>query len=625
MAIQSAVRHCLRRRWACRAAVAIAVSAVTVLATWPAVAFASPQRPGSKWDPSEVVAFSDTNFGPDSTGFAPYDLQQIALAYCTGTGDRTKVPSLGSALQIADKLVAADTRGKGIAEFAKSKYAHSESQAVGVAAGELAAGKPVVALTALLRAHQLAPHDPVPLIDAAPLLTQAGKAQAALKLLAAAQHMKMPALTPFGVSFTALLENNEGQALLGTHQFSAAVSMLNKAVKASSVLRESRQLLAAAYMCAKNKGQAGKFLIAGTFRENPDAVGGIVDKRDLNPAEVLNTAHGEKLELPVYSYPATIQLGASELQLWSALQTDVLDNEVAPLNRKLAADNAALAKAEAHWNPLTKARTSQILADVTDAPDLVPELVTLGHKALQTELDITNLSLKGIGEAGCLNHTLHGQWLSDVQAFDTQERDAAEADYKMETAFASNLRNPLSHRIGGEIAQLQSMFNDDLIIAQGQSLVSYDAICNQGTPANPPDSVSSGEPSTPASLACPTSIPHLSIKVLVASFSINCEAVSVEVSPTAEIFFVSGEHNFKNGQNTVFVGVKGELGIASGHIGAFATFDSNGNAVDGGGRATGDLDLGGVGPVSFGVDAVSAQIGIAGGLSISLPGDPTPE
>jgi hypothetical protein len=602
----------------------VAAGAVAAAVCLPAVALASPQAPGSKWDPSEIVAFSDTNFGPAAPDY-PYDLNLLSSAYCTGTGDRTKVPSLTAAVQIADKLVNADTGGKGIAEFARTKYGHSEVSAIGTAVGEIASGRPAVALDALLRAHQLAPHDPVPLIDAAPLLTQAGKAQAALQFLAAAARLKMPTITPFGVSFTALLENNEGQALLGTHQFGAAVTMLNKAVRASSVLREARQLLGPAYLCAKNKPAALRFLVAGTFRQSPGAAFAIVDKRDPNPADVLDTAHGKQLQLPVYSYPATMQLGATEGDLWGNLQTDVLIDQVGPMNKKVAADNAALIKAEAHMNPLTKARTNQILADIGDAPALVPELVTLENKAGTTQLEIRNLQLKGEGEAGCLNSGLHAQWLSDVQAYDTQERDAAKADYKMETAFASNLRNPLAHRLGVELAELQSMFSDSLLISAGQGLVGYDGICYKGTPGTPPDSVSSGNPSTPASDPCPTSIPHFSLKLgTFASLSINCESVSYEVAPEGELFFISSEHNFKNGHDTVFVGVKGDIGIASAHVGAYATFDQGGHAIDVGGRGATDVTLGGADPVSFGVDGPSAQVGVAGGLSVTIPGDSSP-
>jgi hypothetical protein len=617
---QSTVHLSRHRRWACRAVIAVALGAVAAAVSWPAGASASARGPGTPWDPTGVVAFSDTNFGPDSTEYAPFDLQQLAAAYCKGTGDQSRVPSLSAALKIADKLVAADTRGKGLVEFAKTRYGHSESKSIGIAAGEFASGRPVIALTALLRAHHLAPHDAVPLIDAAPLLTQAGKARAALKMLAAAKNLKMPKATPFGVSFTALLENNQGQALLGTHQFSAAVTVLTKAVRASSVLRESRQLLAAAYLCTKNKGKAGKFLLAGTFRETLDLVLG----RDTNPAEVLDTRHGKQLELPVYSYPATMQLGASELQLWGNLEGGI-DSDTAAMSQQLASDNAALVKAEAKWNPLTKARTSQILQDVNDAPDLVPELATLERNAEQVQQDIANLEAKGTGEAGCLDPTLHAQWLSDVQAYDTEERDAAEAEYNMETAFASNLRNLLAHRVGNDMAKFQSMFNDFLLADAGKALASYDAICYRGDPGSPPDSVSSGKPSTPPSDPCPTSIPHVNFKFGIASLSINCESVSAELSPEGELFFVSGEHNFKKGQNTLFFGAKLDLLIVSAHAGAAITVDAKGQPVDVAVRGTTSVELGGENPVGIGVDGPSGQIGVAGGLSITLPTDPSPE
>jgi hypothetical protein len=92
-----------------------------------------------------------------------------------------------------------------------------------------------------------------------------------------------------------------------------------------------------------------------------------------------------------------------------------------------------------------------------------------------------------------------------------------------------------------------------------------------------------------------------------------------------EIFFVSGEHNFKTGNNTVFTGAKLDVGIASVHGGAFVTFDARGNPVDGGLRDDTSLGLGGDGPVSVSVDGPSGQIGVAGGLSVSFPGDPSPE
>lgn len=596
----------------------------------PATAWAAPQVQDAAWDPSRIVAFSDTNFGPDASEYAPLDLRTLASAYCRGTADRTKVRSLGAALNVADRLVAADSHGKGLRAFARSKYGHNAGKAVFAAAGELGRGKPAGALAGFLRAHQLAPRDPVPLIDAAPLLTQAGKGQAALRLLAAASHLPEPKRTPFGVSFAAIAENNTGQALLATHQFARAVTVLNRAVRASSVLRESRELLAAAYMCQHNTSAAGRFLLAGTFRQNPDANNQLVDKRDLNPADVLNTAHGRDLELPTYSYPATAELGSAEAVagLWGQLESDVLTNEVTPLDAQLTKDQAAYAKASTHWNALTKARTNQILYDTNDAADLVPKVAKLAKKALQAELDIRELELRGIGEAGCLDPTLHGQWLSDVQAYDTEERDEAKAEYNVETAFASNLRNPISHRIADGIAERNALFNELLLIGAGQGLVSYDQICYGGPEGTAPPGVSSGETSTPATDLCPTSIPHFNIKLYVATISVSCEAVSLEVAPERVLGpFINVEHNFKKGQNTIYIGAKGDIGIASAHVGAYVTFDNRGNAVDVGGRATADEGLGGSEPVGYGagVDVVSAQVGFAGGPKVSLPTDPSPE
>lgn len=55
-----------------------------------------------------------------------------------------------------------------------------------------------------------------------------------------------------------------------------------------------------------------------------------------------------------------------------------------------------------------------------------------------------------------------------------------------------------------------------------------------------------------------------------------------------------------------------------------ATFDQAGHPIDVGGRGTTDVTLGGADPVSFGVDGPSAQVGVAGGLSVTVPIDSSP-
>ena len=173
-------------------------------------------------------------------------------------------------------------------------------------------------------------------------------------------------------------------------------------------------------MCEGKTGEAKHYLLLGANRQTLTP-GQIVDGRDPNPADVLNSSDGQTLELPVYHYPATMAEGAG--LDWGPAKQAPLDKQNS-LHTELAADRAQLTSEEKHWTALTQARTEQVLTDINDASDLVPTVVALDNKAIQTQLAIDQLQLKGVGELGCLNPNLHGQWLSEVQAYDTQERDA---------------------------------------------------------------------------------------------------------------------------------------------------------------------------------------------------------
>ena len=106
-------------------------------------------------------------------------------------------------------------------------------------------------------------------------------------------------------------------------------------------------------------------------------------------------------------------------------------------------------------------------------------------------------------------------------------------------------------------------------------------------------------------------------------FSVNCESVSAEVS-TEEGYFVSGEHNFRTGSNTIFAGGKLEIpGVASLHGGIYMTCSQSGQFEDARLKGTTDIGLGEV--ASVGLDGPSAVLGIAGGPSVELPLDPQPE
>ena len=141
-----------------------------------------------------ILAFSDTSPLPLP---APLNTELASLRslYCAGTGKPSSV-TLAAGLQAATVLVQANSDNKGMAAISASPAGHGEAIAIAAAAGALGAGRPAGALAALLRAHQLAPRDPMPLIDAAPLLTMAGEGNQALALLEAARKLKGPPPTP---------------------------------------------------------------------------------------------------------------------------------------------------------------------------------------------------------------------------------------------------------------------------------------------------------------------------------------------------------------------------------------------------------------------------------------------
>jgi hypothetical protein len=185
------------------------------------------------------------------------------------------------------------------------------------AAGALGLGKPAAALAALLRAHRLAPKDAAPLIDAAPLLSQAGRGRAALSLLDAAAKLKAPKTQPFGITWNAVSKANRGQALIAAHRYAAAEKTLNAVLKAAPLLREAEQNLAVAEECQGKTDKAKQALFLAVRRQT-FAKGDYVGVSNVDPfgqldaAEVLDTSRGQTLTLPTIKYPLTMDEGVDE-------------------------------------------------------------------------------------------------------------------------------------------------------------------------------------------------------------------------------------------------------------------------------------------------------------------------
>jgi hypothetical protein len=491
------------------------------------------------------------------------------------------------------------------------------------AAGALGRGRPAAALSAFLRAHDLAPRDAAPLIDAAPLLSQAGRGRAALALLDAAAHLKAPKTQPFGISWKAVRTANRGQALIVTHQFGAAARTLKSALRAAPLLREAEQNMAVAEECAGKKDAQQYFL--GAVRRQTFARGDYVERGpdnpfgQLNEAEVLDTSHGQTLTLPTFKYPRTMDEGWIQAQEWLSLEEQNAETDQTAAISKLNAESAALAKQQAKANPATRQRTQDILMAV-GAAGLDPKIRALGDKAANLQDEFSRLQLQGYGQGGCINGGLHGQWLSAVQAYDTAQRAYAVALYRRQTAFAANLRNPLAHEVGVDTARHDVVFNEFLLIDAGKLLSGYDRICDKNPPGAGDENPESGQTQTPSSPPCPSGIggPDFSLNLLVFSFSVTCEDVTVEAEVGEGWLngFVSVSHNFGKGSNTIYAGAQagakvnvGPLtGGATARGGVYVTFGSDGGVQDVGLRGT---------------TSVSAQVGGDAGGSASISGPET--
>jgi tetratricopeptide (TPR) repeat protein len=475
-----------------------------------------------------------------------------------------------------------------------------DSTAIAAAAGALGVGEPAAALAALLRAHELAPRDPVPLINAAALLSQAGKGRAALGLLDAAKRLKAPKTNPFGITWSALMMANRGQALIVTRRYAQATKTLAAAVKAAPLLREAKQNMGVAYACQGDDEQATRYLVAAVRRQTFRGDYIISDPPEppeyqkLNPVEVLDSSKGQTLTLKTLSYPKTWQEGMTQGPKWQALMNDVV-GQVSAQTQELVSDRTLLNGYLQKANPLTRQRTQEIIDAALSAAG-APDIRLLDQEGVKYLDQITSLQLRGYGDAGCLNDNLHGEWLLALENYDRAERTYAAAVYGRTTALGANLANPLAHAVVMDEARLYALTNLAKMVGGGALLSGYDRICHLegGVPSQEP---ASGQDQTPESQPCPKGItgPDFELELLVFSFLVHCEEITVRASTPSWLGpFIAVTRNFGNGSTTIFAGAQvgkkltwGPLaGGATARGGVYVTFGADGSVQDTGLRST---------------------------------------
>jgi Flp pilus assembly protein TadD len=228
---------------------------------------------------SDVSAGSDLLGTPslsDLTTEVTGQLPWLQKTYCSYSAPKPKSLSLKTALADATSYLRKHSSAGARHEFASTSAAKTERGSLTAAAEATAASSTLAALDAVLRAHQLDPRDPLPLIDAGPILTDLKLPNEALAALAAAGRLKAPEHEPWGISAKALLANNKGYALLALKKWSAAESALADATQASPDLSEAEINLALADVCQGKAKPAAHMMFFGV-RRSPQVVGDLVE------------------------------------------------------------------------------------------------------------------------------------------------------------------------------------------------------------------------------------------------------------------------------------------------------------------------------------------------------------
>lgn len=587
----------------------VLVGAVVVNCLVLAAAAASAQAFGIP--PNGMLNFSDSRSVPASSVLA----NQIASdkpALCKSYGGPSRSVGTSQALSRWQAYVQKVGGKRGMSALEHSSQLQTAHAASAAAAGAVVSGDPGAALAFLFRAHQLSPKDPRVLVDAAPLLTDAGHADDALALLAAASRMKPDGARPYGASLSALIDTNRGYALLALGQAKKAIAPLKSAVDAAPLLREAKVNLAAAEACNGNTSKSAIFLAAGGRRGDfkGDLVGGTAGApTTVLPPDIFDLSKGQKLTLKEVDYPQSMQQAYAMRQA-DETPTSAYQTENAQWTKLIQESDDAQGKvpdAIAHENAISRQRTWDILNAVRSAS--YPDITSLYKQVSSLQQDIDDTQTSGEGPTGYADCTkasgAYGQILTDYEKIDGLVRRAAALEYYRRTGLAANLSNTTAHEAALAYAREEAHGHLLFLLADQNLLINLGNTWGSECYVQPSGdtTLDSGNVDTPESPDCPP-FKVGPIKIFALAIDFDCEEVKVEGELDLEVvkWFVKGTYNHSKGELTVMTGPKvawkqpgaGKLSTADG---IYVTVGTDGTLRDAGARV--ELSgKAGVGPIS---------------------------
>ncbi|HXJ64544.1 MAG TPA: hypothetical protein VNN79_12390, partial [Actinomycetota bacterium] len=218
-----------------RSFVAVVLVTATVLGTGQA-AFAAPNATAP---PPKLWSFGSA-YDEDSTQAVLARFIANRDTYCPGGKPIAVTTSLAQALASARQYVVSQAGASAVSGFEHSAAARSATESRAAAVMTFAARKPLAALLALLRTHELSPKDPSILASISAVLNVLGLAKQSYAVAKAADAMSAAPHSVMGISGQAILLNNEGHAMLELRRWADAERLLRQSATLSPELSEAK-------------------------------------------------------------------------------------------------------------------------------------------------------------------------------------------------------------------------------------------------------------------------------------------------------------------------------------------------------------------------------------------------
>jgi tetratricopeptide (TPR) repeat protein len=531
-----------------------------------------------------LEAFSDTK-PPLDPQEAPV-VTPLLQAFCAGP-KKPEQMTLAKAVSTADAYLTKTAGADAMAAFKASADYHSVPKLEGSAAGAMAAKSPGAALAALLRAHELEPHEASHLLNAAGAAAAIGLPNEALAFLDAAETLDLKKRLPMGISPEAASLATRGYALYQLGKYAEAETALKEALSISPVLSEEASTTLAAVKACRGKDPIPAYK-TGRWRQNPPPP--------------LDDSQGKVTEFRHFPFPALPVNAAANADFYKTLDDTESARSTAEVN-KISQLQTQLNQVLASKNLATQERTQELLNlgySVGQADDLKALDATLETKTHAANNAIDALFGQGgqyqqfISQAfdacvddpdpdACFAREMrsrcipaakltHQEWLNDLNVAYGAAQQYMRIASKRISAIASHFKTDAAYQL-----LMQQVVEDDLVMYGlfAQSAMFWSGPLagltdpNDGRPycvetPEPEPVQDPGDVAPQGSNPCPPGLQSFSasLELGFATVEANCNELTVGVESEGWIAgFAEVSFDFKEGSATIFAGAKGEVGL----------------------------------------------------------------